>query len=952
MHVLAYRDFRCVFVLMVVLLLGGLPASRSRAEEAKNRSDASADSTEAIQRLFVLHIAPMLKGKCLGCHGADPEDLKGAYDVRTRAALLAGGESGDVAIVEGAPDDSPLYHAIRWDGLEMPPKENDRLTSEQIAMFRRWIASGAPWPDEQEQAAIRKAEWSVPENEDGILVSTSGGLSDEWTYRRYQPPEVWAFQPVATQFAFDSIDAFVNDRLREVDLEPAPPAGPRQLVRRAFFDLVGLPPDPEEQQAFLEAWESDPERAWSDLIDRLLASPHYGERWAQHWLDVVRYADTAGFSNDYERSNAWRYRDYVIRSLNDDKPYDLFVQEQIAGDELRPGDPEGVIATGFLRMGPWGTAMIPQEEARQLYRDDVVHSIGQAFLSLPMRCCKCHDHKFDPVPTRDYYRMYAAVSASQPAEMAAEFLDEENRADFESERTFVHLMWEYAKSRRDALYEKREAAARQWYAENNLPYKTHEKRKNDPEDKKPKRHCGLTATEQGRLKVREQDTWIWERRKERFEPLAQSVFNGPDRNQNAKKLRPPQSGKKGKNPSNKTAENASSGAPIVSHIFLGGSYQAKGDKVTPGVLSACNIPVPGAPTDDPYALPTTLQGRRLALARWITDPGNPLTGRSIVNRIWQHHFGNGIVRTANNFGVKGASPTHRDLLDFLTHDFVQNGWKIKRMHKMIMMSDAYRRSTVHPDKKAVETVDPANHRLARFQPRRLTAEEVRDGLLKITGEWNQELGGLPVRPEINQEVALEPRMIQFSIAPAYQPSPTPAQRNRRSIYAYRIRGQSDPFLEVLNKPNSNESCDHRDTAAVSPQAFTLFNSDVMSDRSIALALRLEKEAPDVPSRITRAFQLTLGHTPSTAETRRLTHYIEQMKTYHENHPAEPVDYPTEITRSLVEEFTGQEFEYQERLPVYEDYTADTKPDAVPPETRALADMCLVLLNTNEFIYVY
>jgi mono/diheme cytochrome c family protein len=927
------RTFKTILPLTLITALFVLTTDLS-AEQKPSDDDKNA-------RLFTLDVLPLLKEKCLGCHGADAEDIKGDYDVRTREALLAGGESEEAAIVPGKPDESPFYEAVMWEGMEMPPKENDRLTKEQTEIIRQWIELGAPWPSEEKQLEIKRAEWSVAENEDGVLVSTSGGLADEWTYRRYQKEEVWAFQEIQKTFDHDSIDEFVNAKLNDADLTPAPLATPDQLLRRASFDLIGLPPSPKERAEFLAAWEKDSDQAWEDLIDRLLASKHYGERWGQHWLDVVRYADTAGFSNDYERSNAWRYRDYVIRSLNSDKPYDLFVKEQIAGDEFRPEDPEAILATGFLRMGPWGTQMIPAEEARQTYRDDVVHSIGQSFLSMPMRCCKCHDHKFDPIPTQDYYSMYAAISATQPAEMPAEFLPEENRNRFDETKQLVNKLWEFSRDKRDALIAKRETAAKKWYEENNLPYKDNSARKDDPEDMKPIRHIGLTETEQGRLKVREQDSWIWERRKERVEPLAQSVFNGPDLHQNGRKLRKPNKAK----PSDKDWRPKSV-------IFLGGSYMAKGDPVRPGVLSGCGLPVPGAPTDDPYAITTEIEGRRSQLAAWIAHPENPLTARSFVNRIWQYHFGNGIVRTANNFGVKGASPTHLELLDWLTRDFLAGGWKIKRMHKLIMMSDTYRRSTVHPDQEKLDTVDADNKLLARFIPRRLTAEEVRDGMLAVTGELNRELGGLPIVPEINMEVALEPRMIQFSIAPAQQPSRTPDERNRRSIYAYRVRGQADPFLEVLNKPNPNDSCELRDAAAVSPQAFTLFNSDVVSDRSLALAQRVEKEIEKPSGQIVRAFQLALGRKPTANEKKRFVKYIDEMTAYHKQNKPDPITYPTKITRSLVEEFTGKEFTYEEWLPVFEDYVPDAKPDTVSPRTRALADMCLLLFNANEFIYVY
>jgi mono/diheme cytochrome c family protein len=910
------------------------------------------------ERLFTLKVLPLLKAKCFGCHGDDADDIKGQFDVRSREAMLKGGESEEPAVVAGKPQESPLYLAVMWNGLEMPPKENDRLTKEQTEVVRRWISSGALWPDEDAQDSIRKREWSVLQNEDGVIVPTSGGLSDEWTYRRYKPEDIWAFKPLkkpdvpnvapalrdggsdpaAERQGYHPIDAFVGNKLDQAELQPADEADFRTLIRRATYDLIGLPPTPYEIFQFRQAWEKAPQQAWDDLITRLLDSKHYGERWGQHWLDVVRYADTAGFSNDYERSNAWRYRDYVIRSFNNDKPFNEFIVEQIAGDELRPEDPAATIATGMLRMGPWGTAMIPQEEARQIYLDDLVHNVGQAFLSMPLRCCKCHDHKFDPIPTRDYYRLYAAFATTQPGEVAAKFLPEENRNGFAEKRKLVEELLAYAKAERDRIVNKQEAAARKWYTEHDLSYRNENARKKDPEDMKPPRHIGLTPEEKGIKKVREQDVWIWERRLERYKPLAQAIYNGQDDWKNGRKLRRPKKINDKWRPAN--------------FILAGGSLVAKQDVVGPGVLSGIGLPF-DKQSDDPYLLPDGLHGRRLALAQWIASDENPLTARSIVNRIWQHHFGQGIVRTANNFGAKGSKPTHPELLDWLTGDFIENGWKIKRLHRLIMTSDAYRRSGQHPELKTLESSDPNNELLARFPVRRLTAEELRDSTLLISGELNRESGGVPIMPEINMEVALQPRMIQFSIAPAHQPSRTPAERNRRTIYAYRVRGQADPLLEILNLPNPNESCEQRDAAAVTPQAFTLMNSDAMTDRSIAFALRVQKENEGDPvAQIRRAVQLTYGRVPTPAEQKSLEGYLDEMLAYHQDHEPEQIEYPTEVTRSLVEEFTGEPFEFIEKLNVYRDYVPDAKPWSVGVKTRALADIGLLLFNSNEFMYVY
>ena len=441
------------------------------------------------------------------------------------------------------------------------------------------------------------------------------------------------------------------------------------------------------------------------------------------------------------------------------------------------------------------------------------------------------------------------------------------------------------------------------------------------------------------MKVREQDEWIWERRHERFEPMVQSVYNGKDPNfLNARKLRMP-----GKVDSNWKPD---------SHILTGGSLEAPGEKVSPGVLSALGVPLENGSRDDPYAMPNDLNGRRLALAKWIAHDKNPLTARSIVNRIWQYHFGKALAGNPNNFGVKGKAPTHPELLDYLAADFVENGWKIKRLHRLILSSQVYQQSGQHPDQYKLAQEDPTNDLFAFFPNRRLTAEEIRDSMLHITGELNPEQGGLPARPEMNMEVALQPRMIQFSIAPTYLPSPVPEQRNRRSIYAYRIRGLADPFLETFNQPNPNDSCEERDSASVSPQAFTLLNSDLVTDRSIALALRLEKEAATLPEKIQRAFHLVFNRNATDLEHEKVLTYVQEMQSYHANVTPAKRTYPTEITRSLVEEFSGQPFEYQEILPVFNNYTPDTQAADVSANTRALADLCLILFNSHEFVFCY
>jgi len=902
------------------------------------------------ERLFSLKVNALLESKCIACHSAKEGKTKGDLDLSTRKDMLFGGETSLKVLVPGHPDESLIMTAIEWkdEDYEMPPKENDRLTDEQIEWIRKWIKLGAPWPDQATRKKYLDEERAKPLTDDGMLVKTSGGLSDDWTYRRYKPEDVWAFQtlkkPEVPISGLNPVDAFVRAKLNREKIKPAPAAHFRNLVKRAYLDLHGLPPTPYEIYQFRLAWDKDPDKAWTDLIDRLLDSPHYGERSAQHWLDVARYADTAGLSNDYERSNMWRYRDYVTRSFNHDKPYDQFVIEQIAGDELWEEQPKGkkdsqlLVASSFLRMGPWDPAMVLKPQARQLYLDDVVNSVGQTFLSTTMRCFKCHDHKFDPLPTRDYYRIYAAFSATQLAERPAPFAKEENLLGFNEGKKATQRMLDFAKGKYHGLLEKQEDAAKAWYEQRGKKYLNEDKRRSLPDEEKPPRYVGLSPVEQGRLKVRRQDDWIWTRRLERYEPMVQSVYNGPvPKSLNARKMRMP-----GKIEAKPVPQ---------SRILTGGALEAPGDPVQPGVLSALGLSTSDDPKE-PYLITNENSDRRLALAKWIARPDNPLTARSIVNRVWQRHFGKPLAGNPNNFGAKGKKPTHPELLDWLAADFVDHGWKFKRLHKLIMLSETYRQGTEHPEIEKLRNEDPENHLLAYREPRRLTAEELRDGMLVSTGELNRHTGGLPVMPEINMEVALQPRMIQFSLAPAYQPSLFPKQRNRRTLYAYRVRGQPDPFLELFNQPNPNDSCEQRVAESVTPQAFSLLNSDLMNDRAIALALRSEKEFEGLHLQVKRVVQLAFGRVPEKKEWDRLEKYVEKMRGYHLEHEPEKPTYPTSITRSLVEEATGLPFEYEEILPAFENYHADKKAHEVSARTRALADLCLVLFNANEFMYVY
>ena len=923
---------------------------------------------EATKLLFVRRIAPLLAEKCLACHGKDEAKIKGGLDLRTLAATLKGGDSGKAAVVAGQPEASPLYRAVtrKHDDWEpMPPKEADKLYAEQVTWIKEWIAGGAPWPDEARAQSIAKANEAAWSAEDGVTVKTSGGQSPEWTNRKYKPEGLWAYQPVKRSggiFAAspsgaiggkgaaapkDSIAAFIAAKM-PAGLQPAPAADRVTLIRRATFDLIGLPPKPEEVEAFLKDRLPDGE-AFAKVVERLLESPHYGERMAQHWLDVTRYADSSGFSNDYERGNAWRYRDYVVRSFNADKRYDQFVREQIAGDEIDPENPELLVATGFLRMGPWElTGMEVPKIARQRFLDDVVNSVGESFLGHSLQCARCHDHKFDPVPTRDYYAIQAVFATTQLADRPAPFLPAENVGGF-AEKKYLDAAFTEHLERLRTLDEQTLLNAEKWMAERKLDPtlwkqkvaearahiesggKFSGRRKNFagvfevardrmknakvPESEYPPNLVGFGAEEFGNERVGNKglERLRWEML--RYEPVALAVYNGhtPDIDGVYAPLEMP--------------ADRTKGELEQSCILTGGDPFSLGEKVLPGVLSIIG---------GEAKIPATIEGRRRAFAEWVTGKNNPLTARVMVNRIWMWHFGEPLAGNPNNFGSTGKRPTDPALLDSLAAKFIESGWSVKAMHRLIMTSDAYRS--------------------AKFTPRRLTAEALRDAMLAATGELNRTLGGNPVRPEINLEAALQPRMVMGTFAAAWVPHPKPEQRHRRSLYAHKLRGLADPAMEVFNTPSPDFSCERREASTVTPQVFSMFNGQSVHARALALAARVLRDTKGLKdgrdeAAIARCFALVLTRPPTADELQTcLAHWRKIESALPAAPPAQKP--PLEVRREAVEENTGEKFTFTERLHANANFIPDLQPADCDARTRALADVCLALFNSNEFAYVY
>ena len=653
-----------------------------------------------------------------------------------------------------------------------------------------------------------------------------------------------------------------------------------------------------------------------------------------------------------------------MRSFNTDKAYDRFVREQIAGDEIEPDNPEMMVATGFLRMGPWElTAMEVAKVARQRFLDDVANSVGETFLAQSLQCARCHDHKFDPIPTRDYYAVQAVFAATQPVDRPAAFLAVENQAGFDERMLLERKRQDYLDTLA-VLDVKLLANAQRWHTEKKIdPTRWneavdmarsqggHSKKGREfadvferaraalskagmPEDQYPPKLVGFTPVEFGMERVARKglERLKWEI--DRYEPFALAVYNG--RTPEVKSINAP---------IRIPLKRMTAGELEETHVLPYGDLFSPGEKVKPGILSVL-ASVQKTP------IPDSIEGRRKAVADWAASAENPLTTRAIVNRIWLWHFNRPIAGNPNNFGSTGGRPTHPELLDWLAATFVEHGWSFKAMHRLIMNSDVYRRRAQHPDRKALEAQDPLGTSYAVFPPRRLSAEELRDAMLAVTGELNPTLGGIPNRPEINLEAALQPRQVMGTFASAWTPNSLPEQRHRRSLYALKLRGLSDPMLEVFNAPAPDFSCERRTASTVTPQVFSLFNGQASHARALALAHRAGRETKTDEQAITRCFSLALSRDPTPTELHDgLAHWRSMEKLIANTAPGS-VKPPLVVQREAVEENTGEKFSFQEKLYANEAFVPDLQPGEVSLHLRALAEVCLVLFNLNEFAYVY
>jgi mono/diheme cytochrome c family protein len=845
------------------------------------------DAKRAGDRLtFERDVRPILKAHCFHCHG-EGEKLSGGVDLRLRRLMLTNSESGPV-MVPGRPEESVLLAMVASGEM---PKGEKKLDREQIARLEAWIREGA---------ATARAE---PEEVPRFFIT-----EEERAY--------WAFQPVRrgsppvvlnAALVRTPLDAFLLARLEASDLTFAPTAGSRALLRRVSFDLTGLPPTPEELKTFLD--DSSPE-AYEHAVDRLLASPRYGERWARHWLDVAGYADSnGGTETDSERPWAWRYRDYVIRSFNADKPFSQFIVEQLAGDELLPPpytdmpleklDP--LIATAFLRLAPdpTGDGAGNSEQSRNQVIADTLQIVSSSLLGLTVQCAQCHDHRYDPIPQRDYYRLRAVFEPAfdwkrwkNPGQRLVSLMAKDDRElaacieyaargiDQEAQRMHDELIEKFVQNqlqlvpaaRREAVMTARKTPAGK---------RTEEHKKILREFPTFQDHIILGEVDgEGNKRVlaaRQRATEV--RATKPIDPMIHCLVE-------------------------------EAGGLAETHVFHRGDHQQPREKIEPGELTVLGEAAGKIPSTN-AALRTT--GRRLAWARMLTSGHHPLTARVLVNRVWHHYFGAGLVSTLGDFGQLGERPTHPELLDWLADEFVERGWRLKALHRLIVTSGVYRQGSVHP---ASQRVDPDNRLLGRMRLRRLDSESVRDSMLAVCGRLNPAMFGAGVPVAINAQG----QVVVGSQARDGNGDPTgvgglSGGEFRRSLYVQVRRTMPLGVMETFDTPSLSPNCEARAVSTVAPQALLLLNDGFVLERSTDLAERIRRERPgNLREQLVLLWQLLFAVEPNAAEVQRSVYYLAEQ---------------TETVRA----------------------SAAREDKAKDPSLRALASLCQALLGSNRFLYL-
>ncbi len=756
-------------------------------------------------RFFETEVRPLLVRRCLECHSADK--AKGDLRLDTRAGMLKGGESGDPAIQPGRAAESPLVQAIRYESLEMPPA--GKLPEREIAILTKWVEIGAPWPGTDTDLIRREDSDKITEEDRA------------W----------WAFRPLAAVEppaaregeSAHPIDRFLRERLRRENLAPAPETDRTTLIRRLTLDLTGLPPTPAEVQAFVA--DPDP-KAYEKLVDSLLARPQYGERWARHWLDLVRYADSDGYRIDHYRPQSWRYRDYVIASLNADKPYDRFVQEQLAGDELFPGDSDALVATGYLRHWIYEYNSRDAKGQWSIILNDITDNVGDVFLGVGMQCARCHDHKYDPILQKDYFRLQAFFAGLMPRDTELP-LPEKERREYEAQLATWEAATAEVRKEIDALEAPVRASARKG-AVNRFP---------DDIQAIYWKPASERTTYENQLSelIERQVQFDYERLDQRFKGEQKEKLLALRKQLAAfDKLRPAPRA---------VAMIATDDGPVAAPTAIPGH---KSEPVAPGFLTILD-PAPARVATPEGRTDTT--GRRSALARWLTSPDNPLTARIVVNRVWQQHFGRGLAANVSDFGKLGEPPTHPELLDWLATQFVRDGWSLKRLHRLIVTSSSYRQSTAHPEFARASTIDPENRLLWRAGTRRLDAEQIRDSILAASGELKLDAGG----PGQNGD------------------SP------RRTIYVRQMRNARDPLLDAFDLPQFFASEASRNTTTTPVQSLMLINSPQLLRHASQLAGRVwGTKSTEMQTRVEQAWWHAYGRAPTHEETSSSLAFLAQQ----------------------------------------------------------------------------
>ncbi len=788
-------------------------------------------------------------------------------DLSSRESAIKGGEHG-AAIVPGKAGASRLYRLIS--GLENPsmPLDGAKLTPNQIAAFKTWIDDGAHWDAAAMESKITAAAPNAIENS-----PLPPGARDYWAFKL----PVQAPLPTVSPALTNPIDRFLARARAEKGLKAAPTADPLTLVRRAYLDLIGLPPTPAETAAFLA--DKAP-GSWDRLIDKLLASPHYGERWGRHWLDVARYADSSGYEDDHDRPNAWRYRDYVVRSFNEDKPYNQFVIEQLAGDEIPNRTSEAMIATGFLRQGARVEAREKDNpQYRFDYLDDMIATVGKGMLGLTVQCARCHNHKFDPILQRDYYALEATLNGY--VETTYPLVSEEESAAYrkkvaEVNRAQAPLKAEIRKI--EAPYRQKlmaEAIRRdfplnvqQAIAKPENERTAGEKLLADQVVKSALFQLPIDAsmTPEDAARKKELNAQIREIEKERPKPLpvADIVTDGDYRfapRASGDEALPGKAGSKDEGLQGSYLHEGPGKYEVPpSYFLIRGDPNSHGSLMQPGFVT---VAVYGNPPTEVQPATEHTSGRRLALAEWITSRDNPLPARVIVNRIWEHHFGKGIVATLDNFGKMGDQPTNRELLDWLAVEFMNRGWSIKQMQRLMMTSDAYRMASAYDDPVSAAK-DPNNDYLWRYRITRLDAEAIRDGIMSAAGTIDLTVGGPPVFPHVPQ--TLLDAVSHGSIHGIYRNQDDGPAVWRRSIYVYMKRNLPFPMMQAFDLPDLNISFGARNVSTVPTQALTLMNNDFVANQAKLFAGRVRETAGDDPAKeIDTAYRIALTRPPTDRE---------------------------------------------------------------------------------------